>query len=63
MPDYGCNKNYQDKIEEEEENNDLIFEHNLDSFEKAEKEIFGIELPCITEDVSDYFTAIPVNAP
>ena len=48
----------------EEVDDVLIFGQNLNSFEKVEKEILGLELPCIIEDtpVSEKAT-IFINAP
>lgn len=50
----------------EEDDDVLIFVQSLNSFEKVENEILGLELPCITEDsVSEICekVTILINAP
>ena len=52
-----------DSYSNEDDNDVLIFENNLKSFEKAEREILGLKLPCITEDHASEKITTLINAP
>ena len=57
---YASASSVRDKIEEEAVDEMIVFESNLNNFEDAEKEIFGLEMGTINEEKSTYY---PINAP
>ena len=57
---YASASSVREKFEEEAVEEMIVFESNLDNFEDAEKEIFGLEMETIDEEKSTYH---PINAP